>query len=1371
MNFVPTILHEEQRFFTLLFIYYSKKIEDKNVDREILLKNVPNATVDPTQVMTEEYMDRILGKLMKSGYIRLESDGEKSYYEVTDAGIDFMKKNHVFVPSGREQILPKYLPDEELKDLLNALADAHDVQIGIMDEDRRFLRRSSEPARGICDICVRRRSSVNCACSDLLAARRARKIGTHTFKCHAGFVECIAPIGLDGEQCGFVFLGRIIPDDIDVDRFIQYCRDRDEPDIGEEKFRSLLETQRTPEEIEFIEEITAGIAILLSTLVRELSNYNTNIEMLGNMTAAGVGARGFDDVFQEIMKSAKMAFEYDGSAIWLLDIDQQKLRPAVSENALPQFDKDACFDIKEDGFISWIAEEKEPLLIGDVPNHVRRDDVPAAKYKDYIEHKKLTSFLGVPLKVQNRLIGVFEIEKHGKGQFTELDQELLTAIGRVSGIVLKESMLLDVLTHMSEKHNMEELLETAVTEMPALVGTEYCSIFLLDPERKKLVLRATNSRYLRVETNRAYYDDERNGLTWHLAKTGKTIMTMNEHNEPSWKGQYWESGHDGAFGFLGCVLKDNAGEVRGVIRFVGIGQLPFGERDKKVAEILATWLSLAIDRIRLAIIVGEHSGLLLRIGEIQDSASDINDLLNKTASEIARTLRCKSCEIALVHKEQDNLVVIGAYGAEQEADHYTAGDDSLIGRVAQKHDVISITDDAASPYWPQSVAKLGIPLMYGEELIGVLGLERIIYGGAREFTRDDETSGRIIAAEIARTIHEYQQRGNVAALLREVDKLYTKDRDAISVLKYMIENTTKVIAGSRGTLYRHDTSDNTFVRVASSVVEGGLPEKTKAGHLVVIFETKKELYIPDSLKTKEHQDLLKSDEVSEQAKEFIRSIGSEYALPLIVAGRMYGILCFTKPEIDDFSITDRQAADDIAARASLLLESHELLVAQRKLYHASSRLQTTLRLDELQKEVVQSIVEIGYDRARLYLISSDGKRIESVAQVGLEDPDNIRRFVNRGIVGELNKELPDLKVGIPKEIEDTDVTTYTLELGCPVIHVRKGSSSEKTIKQRDTEGIYIIATETPGYESELEREDVDEWLDFPLITARENLGKIAVDNKRSKRPFSRIDCEVLGLFGRYAAQAIMNALEIERTAGFGYGARSLAHNIKNRSASIGIVLDLIQRQPLPEKLARRIATLERANDAILRHVDAMRKAVDLEETELKTITVSELARAISNELKDILDKEEVSFEIDIPRAVLKEKAEVDMDQIIEVFLNLMRNSLEAAIDGIKPEVVLSAWLESDHIHISWQDNGPGISEKNSENLFTMGFTTKLGGTGTGLYTARRMLLKNRGDIRLDKSQKNAKGNYVACFVMKIPLQRDRADPRDADSLDERRARS
>jgi two-component system nitrogen regulation sensor histidine kinase NtrY len=87
---------------------------------------------------------------------------------------------------------------------------------------------------------------------------------------------------------------------------------------------------------------------------------------------------------------------------------------------------------------------------------------------------------------------------------------------------------------------------------------------------------------------------------------------------------------------------------------------------------------------------------------------------------------------------------------------------------------------------------------------------------------------------------------------------------------------------------------------------------------------------------------------------------------------------------------------------------------------------------------------------------------------------------------------------------------------------------------------------------------------------------------------------------------------------------------------------------------------------------------------------------------------------------------VDADQMEQVMINLMKNSIEAIGDDGTVNV---DWRTSDDsVSISVEDDGPGLAH--TDNLWVPFFTTKPGGTGLGLVLCREIVENHGGEIQL-----------------------------------------
>ena len=92
---------------------------------------------------------------------------------------------------------------------------------------------------------------------------------------------------------------------------------------------------------------------------------------------------------------------------------------------------------------------------------------------------------------------------------------------------------------------------------------------------------------------------------------------------------------------------------------------------------------------------------------------------------------------------------------------------------------------------------------------------------------------------------------------------------------------------------------------------------------------------------------------------------------------------------------------------------------------------------------------------------------------------------------------------------------------------------------------------------------------------------------------------------------------------------------------------------------------------------------------------------------------------------------VDRDQILRVFTNLVKNSIQAIPEERKGEVVISISDDGDRYFVSVRDNGSGIADEIKAKIFQPNFTTKSSGMGLGLSMVKNILFGNGVEIDFD----------------------------------------
>jgi len=120
--------------------------------------------------------------------------------------------------------------------------------------------------------------------------------------------------------------------------------------------------------------------------------------------------------------------------------------------------------------------------------------------------------------------------------------------------------------------------------------------------------------------------------------------------------------------------------------------------------------------------------------------------------------------------------------------------------------------------------------------------------------------------------------------------------------------------------------------------------------------------------------------------------------------------------------------------------------------------------------------------------------------------------------------------------------------------------------------------------------------------------------------------------------------------------------------------------------------------------------------------------------------------IHVVDANLAELMMVDRVMLEQVFVNLMRNALDAMRETPAAErrINLSATVEEDLMTIVIADRGPGIADEIAEQLFSPFFSTKEHGMGMGLNICRSIIEFHRGRLWFEP---NPGGGSVFKFTL------------------------
>lgn len=230
---------------------------------------------------------------------------------------------------------------------------------------------------------------------------------------------------------------------------------------------------------------------------------------------------------------------------------------------------------------------------------------------------------------------------------------------------------------------------------------------------------------------------------------------------------------------------------------------------------------------------------------------------------------------------------------------------------------------------------------------------------------------------------------------------------------------------------------------------------------------------------------------------------------------------------------------------------------------------------------------------------------------------------------------------------------------------------------------------------------------------------------------------------RQLQEAQAHVLHQEKMAAFGLLAAGIAHEVGNPLASISALVQILQRRSLDaavqEKLALVSGELQRIQTTLRELVNFSRPA----STVRARVSIAEALEEALNIAKYYKRSRPIATEIaaELP-PVLGVR-----DQLVQVFLNLILNAIDATAEG--GNISVNASATDGELEIEVRDTGAGIPVDQHPRVFEPYFTTKKHGTGLGLFVTKKLVQEHGGAIEF-----TSRPDAGTSFTIRLPAAGD-----------------
>jgi signal transduction histidine kinase len=204
--------------------------------------------------------------------------------------------------------------------------------------------------------------------------------------------------------------------------------------------------------------------------------------------------------------------------------------------------------------------------------------------------------------------------------------------------------------------------------------------------------------------------------------------------------------------------------------------------------------------------------------------------------------------------------------------------------------------------------------------------------------------------------------------------------------------------------------------------------------------------------------------------------------------------------------------------------------------------------------------------------------------------------------------------------------------------------------------------------------------------------------------------------------------QLERLAAAGQLAAQFAHEVGTPLNLISGHVQLLRARATNERTIKRLDIIAGQIERIANIVRSMLASTRRPQPQIERVDLNALITRILDATQPTLAARNVELMSDMSEDLPPVAA--DPDQLQQVFINLINNSLDAMPDGGQLQVRTARDGANDLIELT--DSGEGIKDEQLDLIFEPMFTTKPGGgTGLGLTVVKQIINEHNGSVEVE----------------------------------------
>ncbi len=735
--------------------------------------------------------------------------------------------------------------------------------------------------------------------------------------------------------------------------------------IGILDVQSLAAHAFDEDDLQVLQTMADQLAIAIDNLrlLEEVQRRAEELEELYNTALVTTGELETEALLFRLYEQVQRLIAPDTFIVGLYDEKTQVVRIAFAmESGKPvESFLGLQLPIEKGGLSGWVIKNRQSLLLGDS----EVDDLPADPVLSSEENPVTRAWLGVPLIVHDRVVGVVSIQSFQAEAFDKNHQRFLEAIAAQVAIALENARLFEA--ERSAREHAETLRELArvlsgnlelgpvldsiLVQLRRVLTFDTALILLLSEHGDALLVAGTGYRN-ETKTSSAASDLLRDSkILARMAQDLQSIIIPDVSEHPDW---IWVPGAEHVKSFMGVPILIRKSMV-GAFMVDSVKKDFFTLEDVHLVETLTQHVAIAIETARLFEV--ERAQLLLartlqQAGMLLTSQLALDEVLERILDLLGRVVHYDSVSVQLLGQgkmpylaaSRGRLNFSQASQTVQDLRQY-----NLIEIGLEKREVIVIPDTNLDKRWkvmPETQyirSWIGAPQLVRGELIGLLTVD-----SQTPSTYDHEIAETVmafasqaaIAIGNAQLFEAERFARERAEVLREAARVISATLSLDQIIETVLGQLARILTYDSGSVILteegrlHVQAGHGYENFTEHVQLSEIDFDASAQSVWYVVKEGKPLMIPDVRVDQRWS----PTSVSEHIRSWL-------GVPLQVRDQSIGLISLDRVAVGGFSEDEITLVQTFAAHTAAAIENARLFeTAERRAHELETLRQVSLSL-------------------------------------------------------------------------------------------------------------------------------------------------------------------------------------------------------------------------------------------------------------------------------------------------------------------------------------------------------------------------------------------------------------------------------------------